>query len=306
MLAGLTAVRSLGVALALAANPYLDHGRQLFKGVRFEEALEQLQLARQVSSSTPAERREVLDLLGRTYLAVGKEKEAAQAFSDLLVDDPHAVLSGSPSPKVRATFLKAKEALYPKPFVRLDVIKDARGPTAVAVLDPWGEVAKVELKLKSGDGAFGTRVLPVDAGRASLDTELSEGLVGYAQAVSQEGQVLASAGSADAPWSLSPATLTPSASGSDGPVVSLAARAEPAAPAWPKVTLLAAGAVVAAAGAGVVYWGFADARAAEAAAIAADVPALNESARGKAIAGYSLLGVGGAMVVSGLIWWLLQ
>src|SRR5688572_29120142 len=92
MLGGLALVKTLSVALALQANPYLDEGRALFKKVRFVEALQQLTLARQVSSSTPEERREVLDLLARTYLAVGREREAAEAFTDLLRDDPHAQL----------------------------------------------------------------------------------------------------------------------------------------------------------------------------------------------------------------------
>src|SRR4051812_9335258 len=132
-------------ALILATNPYLAESRQLYESLRYEKAIMRLELARKVPTTSNDERREILDLLARSYAALGQLDKAEDSYAELLAKDPHAPSPDEAAPKIRQVFSKAKERLYPPTYVRVRAESAPEGEVAVAVIDPWDQITSVVL-----------------------------------------------------------------------------------------------------------------------------------------------------------------
>lgn len=77
------------VAVVVGANPHLDEGRKLFRGLYYQEAEVPLRRACRVPTSTPQETLEAFDLLARTLAAQGRLDEA-EGWVDVELVDPWA------------------------------------------------------------------------------------------------------------------------------------------------------------------------------------------------------------------------
>jgi hypothetical protein len=128
----------------LAGTPSLEEGRRHFKELEFDAAAAALAMALAQPGLSPAERREATDLRAQSLLAVGRTEEADGAYADLLGADPHAPGPEASAPKVQASFLRAKQRVWPRPSVALSRAAEApAGAVAVSVQDPWGLVRRV-------------------------------------------------------------------------------------------------------------------------------------------------------------------
>lgn len=293
-MAGLT---SALLAVAVAANPWLDQGRKAYEALRYREAEAQLRVARDVATSTPGERRQVLELLALSLIAQGRLAEAEDAFAQLLVLAPEAAAAQDWAPKVRAAFLRAKERVYPPGYVRLELGPAPADRLDVAVVDPWGRVRGVFAVAPDG-ASGGGEALALRAGRAAGARPHGPFRL---EARGEDGAVL-QALEVGAPPALAPAASAPSAT---SPALSPAAAA-PRPPRWPHWLLL--GTAVAAAGASATLAGLsADAsQRAGAATFASDTWALDRQATAQAQAAWVLGGVavatGGAAAVLFFTW----
>lgn len=186
---------------AAVANEYLSKGRALYESLRFAEAIEQLRIAREVPTSSPAQTREVLDLLARCLIAEGEVEEAERALTELLTIDPSVDLDRALSPKILEVFDRVKERLYPKDYVRLRADRAPPGIARLQVVDPWRQVAQVRVQLQRG-AAF----VPVAARReqdawvATLSDGSAPRVTWYAQAVDEAGKVVATLGTPEQPY----------------------------------------------------------------------------------------------------------
>ncbi len=284
----------LPLGLVLAANPYLGEGQKLFDGMRYPEAEARLRTAREVPTSTPEERRRVYDLLARSVAAQGRLPEAEGLYAELLAKDPDAPAPQGVSPKIRETFHRAKERIYPPPYAQLSPQPAAPGRLELLLVDPWQKVSEVVLSTSVGEKPFSQSVL-TGSGRtyeAALPAT-REGLRYYVQARGADGAVLARLGTAEAP--LVVAAAAPAAATALAPAAEVSA--EPAGPSrWP--AWLTGGVAVAAAAGGVALLlsSRADDAAAHAATEAKVAIPLSSSARAKAIGADVLFG---AAVVAG-------
>lgn len=113
----------LTVVLALAAplvpglassaqaqrNPLIQQGAEQYDDLRFEEALQTLSAALIRSGNSDAERVQIYRFLAFTYLALGREEEAAGAYRSLLVIEPEHEVGTNASPRTREFFAQVKQ-----------------------------------------------------------------------------------------------------------------------------------------------------------------------------------------------------
>ncbi len=281
-------------AAALAVNPYLDQGQAHFNAQRFEEAAERLALAVKVPTATADEKQLAFDLLARARLAMGDEPGALRSYRELVTAFPHGAGPGSSaSPKVRAAYLRAKEEVYPKGTVRLTRLTSSAQRLELELVDPWSAVARVRLRVNGVD----RDEVPSAERRVAFELPARAGF--KAEALGPDGAVLASleeagAATADVPVAAAAAVVVE-------PAVSASRPSR--APAW---VLVAAGVAAGITGGVLTGVGFGTAGSAQQAAVALDSERLNVAARQQAIAGWAVLGVGAALLVGGLLWWLLS
>src|SRR5579862_8255229 len=95
------------------AEPTLDEGRELFRALKYEEALSKLEQAVELPNLATAERREAFDLLARTWAALGNLPRAQAVYGQLLLHDANAPSPDDAAPKIREVFRAAKVALFP-------------------------------------------------------------------------------------------------------------------------------------------------------------------------------------------------
>jgi hypothetical protein len=262
---------SLVMLMLVASNPLLMEGRKRFEALDFRAAVEVLKRATEVREQNEADRTAAYDLLAQSLLALGKEDEAVDAYHQLLSRNPHA-RAPEASPKVRDAFVRAKEALYPKPSVALSRLPSAPDTWIFEWVDPWGLVKTLKVNEHSFE-APAERLLKVPASSTTGPVDVS--------ALDERELLLASLRFDNAPAAPAAAVQTQGvASSGRGP-----ARG--------------------------VLWGFGAASLVASAALlvlaflpvhpmnASDATALNQGRRIEAAVGWSALGVGAALAVAG-------
>lgn len=188
------------LTLLLSTNPYLAESRQLYESLRYEKAITRLELARKVSTMTNEERREILDLLAKSYAALGQLKEAEDAYAELLSKDPHAPSPEDAAPKIRQVFQRAKERLYPQTYVRVRAEAAPEGEVAVEVIDPWDQITSVVLFEEQQGSGYRDSLMSYDKRRASAPFSVREPPHRYfIEARAADGEARARLGTADRP-----------------------------------------------------------------------------------------------------------
>ncbi|MFP2909048.1 hypothetical protein ACLESD_29200 [Pyxidicoccus sp. 3LFB2] len=145
---------------AAPANPYLEQARTRYEALRFAEAVELLELAEQVPSSTGAQRLDILELRARCELAEGRRAEAEATYERMLMLDPRAEPPSDLSPKILETFQAVKARLFPAGYVALKDLPAAEGLVRVEVVDPWRRVEAVVLRWRGRATRTGARCAP--------------------------------------------------------------------------------------------------------------------------------------------------
>lgn len=192
----------LTLALAQAANPYLDEARQLARELKFSDAIGRLRVARQVADLDRTQRMEVLELLAKCHVAEGNKPEAEGAFSELLSLEPeHELDRESTSPKILTVFDDVKRQLFPDQ--RVTLIEEAAPPGRfrVRVVDPFKRVSAVLLMVRTGEGPWEENPVTLEGRRLDVATPLAPTLTvsWYLQANDAAGAMLATIGSPEAP-----------------------------------------------------------------------------------------------------------
>ncbi|MDP3232604.1 MAG: hypothetical protein Q8N26_07490 [Myxococcales bacterium] len=192
----------LTLALAQAANPYLDEARQLARELKFSDAIGRLRVARQVADLDKTQRIEVLELLAKCHVAEGNKPEAEGAFSELLSLEPeHELDRESTSPKILTVFDDVKRQLFPEQRVTLVEEAAPPGRFRARLVDPFKRVSAVLLMVRTGEGPWAENPVPLEGHRLDVPTPLAPTLTvsWYLQATDAAGAMLATIGSAEAP-----------------------------------------------------------------------------------------------------------
>ena len=102
----------VGVSTASAQdnNPLIEEGESLYDELRFEEALQTLSAAYVRAGNSNASRARILRTLAFTYLALGREAEAAGAYRSMLAIEPEFVPGSDVSPRFRAFFANVRQS----------------------------------------------------------------------------------------------------------------------------------------------------------------------------------------------------
>ncbi len=191
----------LFLLLAQAPNPYLLEGRELAKAARFAEAIAQLKVARQVPDLDPAQRVEVLELLGRCEVAEGHRDEADAAYAELLGLEPDFELAPDTSPKVLELFEKVKQRLYPPPWLKLVSLPSAPGEAQARLVNPYHRVVQLSFLVRLDGGPWERRAVAAEGGvvRLPLEVEPGHALDWYLEADDEQGSAVTGLGSATQP-----------------------------------------------------------------------------------------------------------
>jgi tetratricopeptide (TPR) repeat protein len=179
----------LACALALTAwsaapaaaqnNPLIQRGQTEYDELRFEEALQTLSAALVRSGNSPADYATIYRLLAFTYLALGREEEAAGAYRSMLPLDPDFEPGSEVSPRMRQFFAQVRERWEaegrpgsgPPPPVEIEHRSPAEAERGTEVTlsaqveDPASRVAQLVLAYRQGTDAVFNR----------LDTRLEGG-----------------------------------------------------------------------------------------------------------------------------------
>jgi hypothetical protein len=290
-------------AALVAANPYLEEGKELYGSMRYDKAAARLRLAAEVPTNSVEERRQAHDLLARSQAALGQLEQAEATYANLLEKDPSAPAPDDASPKIRAAFQKAKERLYSAGFVALEPAAAAPGVVDVRLVDPWSRVGSLVL-FESMAGSFTRRELELSAGhgRARLsEPEPGQTTRYYVEALSPAGEVLARAGSPESPL----AFIRPEAPSLPSAALPTATVQErPRRTNWPAWAVGAASVVAAGVGTALALSAAGDSKAAEVAPWASETRALDDAAYQKAVAANVLIGAAilGAGTTAVLVW----
>jgi hypothetical protein len=158
------AAQPLDTARDRPSSPWLDEARVLVEQLRFAEAIARLEVAKQVRSVEPEERRAVLELLAYCQVAEGRRDAAEATYTEVLQADPWWQLSKeSSSPKLLEAFEAAKTRLFPADYVRLEQKASAAGWATLVLVDPWSRVRVVTLFERRDGGEWRETVLTEEA-----------------------------------------------------------------------------------------------------------------------------------------------
>lgn len=159
-------------ASAAAQNPLIQQGQEQFDELRFEEALQTLSAALVRSGNTPQQYATIYRLLALTYLALGRQEEAAGAYRSMLPLDPEFQPDESVSPRMREFLAGVRQqweadgrpGTGPPPPVTIqhrspaEAERETEVPLEAQVEDPAGRMARLVLAYRQGTNAVFTRV----------------------------------------------------------------------------------------------------------------------------------------------------
>ncbi|RLB47475.1 MAG: hypothetical protein DRJ42_25350 [Deltaproteobacteria bacterium] len=174
-------VSAMGVAPAEAQrrNPLIEQGQSQYDELRYEEALQTLSAALVRSGNSNHDLATIYQHLSLTYLALGRQEEAAGAYRSLLAIDPEHSPGDDVSPRFR-TFFEGVHQQWdndgrpgmpaPAPVTIRhrsppESEPDTEIPLDCEVEDPGGRVAQIVLAYRQGSDDVFRRV----------DTALADG-----------------------------------------------------------------------------------------------------------------------------------
>jgi hypothetical protein len=198
--------------LFLTTSPELAEGRVASSELKFARAVESLKKVVADDRASTPEKLEAWELLARAQLALNQADAARAAWTGLLALNPLAP-EPSGAPRVKQSFLAAKQAKFPAKFLQVTRAASADDVLELDLLNPWSLSVTVELWEAVGQGDFAPRVL---AGGAHLVTALKAGSRNYVRVVASDGVLLASLGS-PAEWLAGPAAPVTDAPKRDEP-----------------------------------------------------------------------------------------
>jgi tetratricopeptide (TPR) repeat protein len=151
----LLAIPSVGLAAPGPVAKALLRGKRAFIKQDYERSLKLLQPVVIAPQATISQKIDALELLGLSYLILGDNKRAREAFENLLGLDPaHQLRDPTGSPKLRQFFLAAKERFLPG----FDASKRAQLEHRAPRLAKAGRRIELAVQLLSG-GAVNTIVV---------------------------------------------------------------------------------------------------------------------------------------------------
>jgi tetratricopeptide (TPR) repeat protein len=106
----LAALLASSPAAGQSNNPLIEAGQTQYDELRFEEALQTLSAALVRAGNTRQQQATIYQLLAFTYLALGRQEEAAGAYRSLLALDPAFQPGSDVSPRVREFFDEVRQA----------------------------------------------------------------------------------------------------------------------------------------------------------------------------------------------------
>jgi hypothetical protein len=190
--------------IALAQSPgALSRGKTLADELKYAEAVEVLQAGREDSALPRVERLELLSVLARCLLALGRRPQAEAAYAELLTLKPSASVGDDASPKLTAAFEEVKARLYRADDVALQVLPGQAAKVRIRLIDPWSRVKRVDLKARTSGGPLKTVELSfdeTDQATAELDTIAELPVEWFVEAVGADEAVVASQGTAQEPF----------------------------------------------------------------------------------------------------------
>lgn len=89
-------------------NPLIEQGEREHDELHFEEALQTLSAALVRAGNTPEQQARIYRYLALTYLALGREEEAAGAWRSMLAIDPSDDIDSEQSPRFRDFFANVR------------------------------------------------------------------------------------------------------------------------------------------------------------------------------------------------------
>jgi hypothetical protein len=176
------------LSLAAWANPYLQEGRALFADLKADEAIARLEIARRVTTNTRAEKKEILELLGRAHLALNHRPESEAAFSELLELDPSTELGPRAAPKLRTLFGLVKTRMFAADYVVLRRLPAPEGEVRLSRVDPWNQSTKLSVFVRANEG---WDAAPSETDEDTVVASVLPGTAWYAELTGKSGQVLA-------------------------------------------------------------------------------------------------------------------
>jgi hypothetical protein len=196
---------------AQVSNPYWVRGRALYEKQNFAEAMQQLEIARQVPAQPVETRVQILDLLARCQLAEGQRARAEASYAELLSLNPRWTVPDDVAPKIRDAFETAKRRAFPPEHVELTTNLSFPGQVGLRVIDPWRRVARVSGAVRTvGETGWRSVVLTVREGAAILPLPRGEEVEWHVEALSSDDEVLARVGSPERPQRAPAETPVPS------------------------------------------------------------------------------------------------
>lgn len=196
---------ALVAALVLSAQPsntWLEEARALIAQLKFGEALQRLEVARQVPGLDTAAKQSILEFMAYCQVAEGKRDDAERTFTELLDLDAAAELSSDvSSPKVTEAFEAARRKHFPSDYVKLFESPAPVGRAQLELVDPWKKVTRVVLHQRRDEGQWAEQVLEGQRGRYSFPLVVAVGsqLEWFVEAVNGADLMVSSVGSVDAP-----------------------------------------------------------------------------------------------------------
>ncbi len=142
----------------------LKHARKLFDELEYRKAIRTVAPVTTDSAATRAQRLQAYELIGLSYLILGEEAAAREAFQDLLAIDPgYQLRDDTGSPKIRDFFDRVKREYVPGYDTNADAeIEHAAPRSAIA-----GRRVELEVTVKEG-GALVKDVVAIYRNRGVL------------------------------------------------------------------------------------------------------------------------------------------
>lgn len=196
---------ALAAALLLSAQPsntWLEEARALIAQLKFGEAFERLEVARQVPGLDAPAKQAILEWMAYCQVAEGKRDDAERTFIALLELDASAELSGEvSSPKVSEAFEAARRKHFPPDYVKLTEAPAPVGRAQLELVDPWKKVSRVVLHQRRDAGEWAEQPLDGTKGHLSFPLVVTVGsqLEWFVEALDAEDRVVSAVGSREAP-----------------------------------------------------------------------------------------------------------